>query len=502
MSDIVLETGPASDAGRSRLAVLLPTAAVFAGAIVIRIFSHLNADTSWLLTLGEKMASGARPYVDFLEVNPPASILLYYPAILSGHALGVAPEVVVNVLVFAAVAASLGFCASVLAKARLIEDRHFAMLGAVVAFALLILPVYVFAERERIALAAISPMLCVYAARAMNQRVDTRTALIAGLAGGAAVIIKPYFALALALPFALVFWRQHGVRTRVRATFSVENLASVVLAMLYALFVFWRFPEFLHNEMPLLTAVYANAKRPLPALLTGPSCLLSVIGMLCVVRLTGRRIFEPVIAIPMLAALGFFIVAIIQGKGWAYHSYPAVALSVVVSGALIVTNPSAWRSVSTVLIFVIFAAASALWFSRSDEKPALLRALQQENLQNPGVLTISEEIGLGHPLTRLLHGHWAGTACSMWVTGDAHYLLARGGLDAKTTQALQHYEAADRALIAHDINHNRPDVVLIANKEWHDMAMSDSGIHAALGAYRNAQTVDGVEIWLRNKSGK
>jgi len=39
-------------------------------AIIQQIFSHHNADNSWLFTVDDKILDGARPYVDVLETNP------------------------------------------------------------------------------------------------------------------------------------------------------------------------------------------------------------------------------------------------------------------------------------------------------------------------------------------------------------------------------------------------------------------------------------------------
>src|SRR5262249_14212557 len=148
-------------AGRrtSRVALLLVFVLFLAAAL--RLVIHVNTDVSWLITLDEKTLAGARPYVDFLEVNPPASILLYMPAVVFAHALDARPEAVVIALVFALALASLAFSARLLRG--LLDDDGRLTLGAVAAFALLVLPCYAFAQREHIALIAILPMLAVYA---------------------------------------------------------------------------------------------------------------------------------------------------------------------------------------------------------------------------------------------------------------------------------------------------------------------------------------------------
>ena len=49
-------------------------------------------DTSWLITVIERIASGERLYVDVIEVNPPFSIGLYMMPVRLAMLLDIAPE--------------------------------------------------------------------------------------------------------------------------------------------------------------------------------------------------------------------------------------------------------------------------------------------------------------------------------------------------------------------------------------------------------------------------
>src|SRR5476649_2046398 len=84
-----------------------PAAAVVFLAAIDRSVSWLNCDVSWLLTLGEQVLAGARPYIDFNETNPPACFLIYMPAILIAQTIGVTPECVVTAMVFAGAVLSI-----------------------------------------------------------------------------------------------------------------------------------------------------------------------------------------------------------------------------------------------------------------------------------------------------------------------------------------------------------------------------------------------------------
>ena len=58
----------------------------FAIGAMMSAVRAVDVDVGWLLTLGERMLDGQRPYIDFFEANPPMSILLYLPAVALGLA--------------------------------------------------------------------------------------------------------------------------------------------------------------------------------------------------------------------------------------------------------------------------------------------------------------------------------------------------------------------------------------------------------------------------------
>src|SRR5579864_3960068 len=84
-----------------------PAAVVIFVAAILRSFIWLNSDVSWLLTLAEQVLAGARAYVDFTEPNPPASILVYMPAIELAQLANISAEAALTLLVFAGAFVSL-----------------------------------------------------------------------------------------------------------------------------------------------------------------------------------------------------------------------------------------------------------------------------------------------------------------------------------------------------------------------------------------------------------
>jgi len=103
MSATTAQTGDGGLAVSARpydaLRTWLPFALILAAAMAVRHFVGANSDVSWEITLSEKILDGQRLYVDLIELNPPASTLLYLPAVALARAFGLTPEIVVDALV-------------------------------------------------------------------------------------------------------------------------------------------------------------------------------------------------------------------------------------------------------------------------------------------------------------------------------------------------------------------------------------------------------------------
>jgi hypothetical protein len=485
----------------ARIASFLPALSVFVVAVALRIVFHLNTDVSWLLTLSEKVLGGERPYVDFIEVNPPASILLYFPAVALGHVLGVTPESIVNVLVFSGVFASLAFCGRILLSAHMMTADEQPLFAFVALTILLILPFDVFAQREHIAVIAMAPMLCVYAGRASGAGIGAAKAILAGLASGIAIAVKPHFAAALLLPFFGVLVRQKPILRGARSLiFAPENIAAFAVAAMYGGIVFWFFPAFIQNALPIVITLYLPIVTPFFSLLRNPTCLLWVCASGFLAIVAGRRMFSPFVSIAWLASLGFLAAMLIQAKGWPYHGYPAVAMALM-AGVVSVRNWCGrclrFPAPLIAALYVMLCAGAGAWFAVNEDRKELTQAVQADAKQNPKVLAISGDIGLGHPLTRLVHGRWVGSACSLWITTDAEYLIAQGIVDSQTTKRMRQYEILDRAMLLRDLKEGRPDVILIDGAQQRAWATADPAIRTELTAYRIDRAVGGVEIWLR-----
>ena len=260
--------------------------------------------------------------------------MLYWPAIALARVVGVAPECTVAAFGFLSIAAGLGLAAAILGRAGLLASLG--ALGAAVALvAFAVLPGQSFDERDHLAAIYGLPFLAVSAARAARAPVDVRLALLAGLGAGVMAAIKPPYALVaiVLLPYLV---RRAGVAPLLKA---VEYYVAAAIGLAYVAIVPHAFPDYVANVLPIGLDLYAPIREPIAALLAAPGPLFAFVLAVCALRLARDDPGEPLVAIPALAGLGAFAAYLVQGKGWLYQAYPALAFFALAAGAALARAP-------------------------------------------------------------------------------------------------------------------------------------------------------------------
>ena len=85
--------------------------ALLGGAVALQASQPLNHDVGWLLIGARRLLAGAPLYRDgFLDVNPPAILALFAPAVAAGRALGLPEILALRVWMLALCAGSLVLC--------------------------------------------------------------------------------------------------------------------------------------------------------------------------------------------------------------------------------------------------------------------------------------------------------------------------------------------------------------------------------------------------------
>lgn len=460
---------------------------VAAFALAQQIWSSIDCDVSWLITIAERVLDGATLYRDIEEVNPPASVLIYMPIVALARwlVLRVEPVTVVVVAVLA------GF--SIVQTGR-IFDRPLSnrgLLPAAAAFVLLVLPADLFAQREHIALIVGLPMLALLAARIEGRSVGRLDPWAAGIGAGIMVVIKPHLVLALVPIVSWAIMRQRSIGR----TLGPEWAAFALVCVAYAAVVWLAFPLYLERMLPLLRLVYLPGRDSWTHLLSGTMVLVPAVLAMLTLWLARGHITVPT-ATALLATAGFVVAGLAQGKGYPNHGYPAVATGFL-AVALELSRTGKARRLGA-LSGAVLALVSTIGYAYLPEPHALRDAVLRVGPAHPKLIGISFDFGLGHPLTRWVDGRWAGRRGSLWVSGNVRQLLEDRSLLSTQRAAFERAETEDAAMLAADIVRERPDIVLVDAEPGTAWIAAHSVVKNAMKPYRPTTKVGTVTLWARH----
>jgi hypothetical protein len=476
----------------------LGVAALFAAGMAMRHVVAGNTDVSWLLIAGERWLDGQRLYSDIVETNPPMAILIYVPGILLARALGIPAEIVVDGLIFAAIAVSLAITARILKNSSALAPGQRWPLALLAVAVLAILPVQVFGQREHIAVIELFPALGLLALRIKRETPPAWAIAIAGLGLGLALSFKPHFVI----PFLCCLGVAAFHLRSWRIIFAPEHfIAAAVIAGYGACMVVF-FPEYFAVMVPLLRDVYTIG-LPLARMLEKPVVPVWGIALIGAVLLKRGNALDNADALLIAASLGFGLIYFLQRKGWPYHSYPMMAFALLAFGHAMMSSHDrarlgrGWLAGASAVLAALFGL-SMVWFNHSlDARP--LQAAVARLGPHPTILAISGNAGIAHPLARAVGGVWASREQELLVASYNSYLRGTESPDPQTLANLDRYAAREREWLIADFRKYQPTVVLVDNftDDWTGWVNASPELVDLLKGYRLSETVMGVDIYMK-----
>ena len=505
-------TLPAQDAASIAMPVVRRNAVLTAGIMLLAFVYQSRwgtiPDTSWLITVCERLLSGERLYVDIYETNPPFSVWLYLPPVALAHMLGVAPEILVQLWAYLAAFAGLLLAGVVVHRARFPEaPALFALMPAFLAM-LVLFPGNAFSEREHIGAALFLPLLVLMAWRARTGIVPVPgygLAALVGLAASVLLLVKPYYAVMVLAPALFVAIRQRSIRPML----AIEHWVIGIVCSLYLGAILVLHPEFVRDVYPVLADTYLKVRVYLPFIVIyGPIfCLLAL--LIWQLWPAGRS--PELAAVMTLAAAAALIPFVGQAKGWAYHAYPGIlyavfslfcllALPAIERGAqargrfLLAARPG-WP----VVFFAIMVSHVPFWITQKPSSEMIQTVSRATD--RPTVAMIGADIATGHPFSRMIGGRWASAYACDWLG-----VLALG-LSQEAKFIGDEAEAARYAgLVANyaskkneEFRRLNPDIVIIAQNAqgWTDLLIERHGFGELLSNYRLLAQDASVRVMLR-----
>ena len=500
--DAVSGRAPSGAAAREGLAPtpLLLVGLVFVVAVLMRQVVPLNTDVSWLLVVCERMLDGQHLYRDIIEINPPMAAFAYLPGVALARALGVDPRHVIDLQLLLIAAASLFAVSRILRLSPALAQGKWTAFVVWAAAVVTILPMHVFAQREHIAMLTFLPALAVYALRSNREPLPLWAILIAGLGAGITLAFKPFFAVPAA--FCILF---SAIRSRSWLVLvAPENIIACVLVTIVSLGTYMLYPEYFTVTYPLVRDTYLSWSMPVTVIFLNDATLVFAIAMVCVILARQKEAPASLLPVAVLASIGFAIAFFLQRRGWAYHSYPMVALALLSMGYALTgvadAGPRSRRleAASAFMLAVTFLLGM-LWFNGNVHVGPVREAI--DGLKpRPRILMLSGEAAIGHPLVRDVGGVWVSRQENLWIREFVRLTRERTVVDADTDAKLNHYLALERKWLIEDFRKLPPDIVLIDNlrNEWGAWARADAEVSQLLKPYSLVRSVEGIDVLRRN----
>lgn len=413
-------------------------AATFAAVVVgtAGAFATLpTPDVTWLLHVAGVVLDGGRLGVDVVENSPPVILWLKVPAVLLARATGWDSWLVWIGAVSLLAAASVWACGRLLRSIPSLAGSA-ALLQAVVAVSLFLLPREEFGQREHVTVCLVLPWLLVVAAWAEDAALPSPVLWAASLAGGLGLGIKPHFGLVWLGLAAVTWWRARSPRTFVRP----ELAAPVLVVLIAAAATLVLHPDWLPYARQY-GPLYARFERanPLWVSILGEGAEWSWLGLLALLAFAPAATTRSATWSVLAAALvGFHLAAALQMKGWSYHFLPAGALGLFAAAAAgagagwrgdrlvgrvygvavpVAVWLAAWAGLRRAVELV--AVPETKWAEADPSLPMLLSEVRRSGRRET-LLVLSTNIGSGWPLTHLAGAEWTLRHPSLWMLAAIH----------------------------------------------------------------------------------
>ena len=403
---------------------------IFAGLCLWGLYTQfsamINHDTAWYLHSVAAFLDGGRLYQDvFFEMNPPLAFYLTVPPVYVARLTGIFPAHVFVAYAFGLIALSL-FLSWRLSPADTDRVLRRGVLFAAM-LALIVVPMRIFGQREHLMLILALPYLLLLAGRTSGARYGRPLAVFVGILAALGFGLKPHFLLVAAMLELYLL----GRRRRPSAPFRPETLAMAAVLLLYVGAILLFTPDYVTRIVPYALEVYNSGYRnSLGYILWRQETFLVVLVPLLYLAVRSKVASRKLGDILCIAALGFYIVYLVQMKGWPYHVYPTSACLVLAAGVLLFglrvpgrvqLPPQAGRrlasyAVLTAALFLVLLVGQAVWRGGfRSTYTEFVAPVVRENAEGSSIFIFTSNVWAGFPLTIYADVGWSSRFPTLWL---------------------------------------------------------------------------------------
>lgn len=338
---------------RSALALLYAIPVLYMAGY---FFPPVNHDVATLIDVARRWLAGERLYLEVIDVNPPLTMILHaIPVVLEGWT-GLAATTWWVALTAAGVVAAAFACRGLVAlspygKGYLARDA----VPLIILFVMAAAQSHEFGQREHLMLLAGIPYALLAGIRA-DRPAPKQLALPIAIAAGIGFALKPYF---LVMPTLIEGYLL--LRRGPRAAFAdpVPWIIGAWVAIHAAIMVFVT-PEYLTYTYPIAVGTYLAIGSGPFEVLFGSAMAATTVALMLLAPITFLLRREPGYVALCLFAIGGVISCVAQGKGWSYHTMPAVGGTIILLTALVIDQLDRWLAAAAAPQGVTALAASLL----------------------------------------------------------------------------------------------------------------------------------------------
>jgi hypothetical protein len=438
-------------------------------ALVVVAALPLNPDVAWFMSVARRMLNGDELYRDIVDLNPPLVVYLLIPAVLVSNATGASDQASLKAVMLVITAAAVLWHVNLLGTRR--SSWWTCSWITLLVLGLLIIPASDFGQREHIMVVLCLPFLALKYRRIQRLETPAGHAVLVGALAGLGFAIKPHFVLIwLALEaIDMTEGRVSGERLKVRP----ESITIMTVLISYVVFV-----AALHSAYFTLILelgpLYGRFAADEGRILTIPFFAIPLLLVLLSLRLSRSRSHaKSLIRVLVVFACASLLAALIQWKGWRYHSLPMIVTTFLAGGVLIELEVRRFAAPSHVglssavclglLLGAIYPFGMSLlaahdlagaYRTRDDGRAASILK------HRPGsMLILGDRVADAFPLVNAIGVRSASPFASMWWI-RAIYDSDRGS-DVVLLKAPEGVEVRLKEMLVADVVRNPPDLVLV-----------------------------------------
>lgn len=440
--------------------------------LVLVLMPPLNHDAAAVLDFAMRWLDGGRLYVDLIDVNPPLIFILsLVPAAIAKYTPLDPPQALLLCLV--AHAALLWRLSVALRRDRAEGPVEAAVLAAAIPL-LLLLAGSDLGQREVLMAMSAIPYALLAARRIEGPPVARGLAIAVAVAAALAFALKPHF---LAVPLLV----EALVLRRVGLGRALADPVPAVMGTVwgaYLLSIPILFPAYLREIVPIALEFYGeiHGAGPLSVLVT--DTMGAALPLLLLAAAIGLRGTSGAVAQALgLAAIGAFLSAWVQHKGWTYHVLPVTILSFGALAAAAARQADRWlpplrAAAAAPALAVIGAFAIGAYAVRGGETPwrqiwfvqeqagRLTEWLRRE-VRGGSILVLSPEILPVYPSVMYAQSRPTLRTMSTWLLQGAYRTCPAGAAPYRQPAEMGAVEAMMFRTVAEDFARRPPRALLV-----------------------------------------